>query len=171
MPKLRSEINDSDKWAVNDIYENDASWEKSFEALRKEISVVEAFQGKLKSAAVIAEFYKVSEKTELEMDKLYTYAHMKHDEDTANSSYRSMQDKIYSVCVEYGEKMAWVAPEMMEIDDKTMTEFLNSQELAPYKFSIEKLLRKKNMCCPKKRNAFYQRQVFRFRLQVKRSVH
>lgn len=143
MPKLRSEINDSDKWAVNDIYENDASWEKSFEALRKEISAVEAFQGKLKSAAVIAEFYKVSEKTELEMDKLYTYAHMKHDEDTANSSYRSMQDKIYSVCVEYGEKMAWVAPEMMEIDDKTMVEFLNSQELAPYKFSIEKLLRKK----------------------------
>lgn len=143
MPKSRSEINDSDKWAVNDIYENDTLWEKSFEALRKGINAVEAFRGKLKSASAIAEFYRVSEKTELEMDKLYTYAHMKHDEDTANSNYRSMQDKIYSVCVEYEEKTAWVAPEIMEIDDKAMTAFLNSQELAPYAFSIEKLLRQK----------------------------
>lgn len=143
MPKSRSEINDSDKWAVNDMYENDASWEKSFEALRKGISAVEAFQGKLKSAAAIADFYKVSEKTELEMNKLYTYAHMKHDEDTANGNYRSMQDKIYSVCVEYDEKTAWVAPEIMEIDDETMIAFLKSQELAPYAFSIEKLLRQK----------------------------
>lgn len=143
MPKLRSEINDSDKWAVNDIYESDALWEKSFEALRKRMCAVQAFQGKLKSAGAIAEYYKVSEETELEMDKLYTYAHMKHDEDTANSVYRSMQDKIYSVCVEYNEKTAWVAPEMMAIDDKTMAEFLNSPELEPYKFAIEKLLREK----------------------------
>jgi oligoendopeptidase F len=143
MPKLRSEINDSDKWAVNDIFENDAAWEASFEALRKKMDAVNVFQGKLNNAAAIAEFYKVSEDAELEMNKLYTYAHMKHDEDTANSVYRSMQDRIYSVCVEYDEQTAWVTPEIMAIDDKTMTDILDSAEIAPYKFSMEKLLRQK----------------------------
>ncbi len=143
MPKLRSEINDSDKWAVNDIFENDAAWEASFEALRKKMDAVNVFQGKLNNAAAIAEFYKVSEAAELEMNKLYTYAHMKHDEDTANSVYRSMQDRIYSVCVEYDEQTAWVTPEIMAIDDKTMTGILDSAEIAPYKFSMEKLLRQK----------------------------
>ena len=74
MPKLRSEINDSDKWAVNDIYENDSLWEKSLEALREKMDAVKAFQGKLNNAAAIADFYKVSEEAELEMNKLYTYA-------------------------------------------------------------------------------------------------
>ena len=59
MPKLRSEIDDSDKWAVNDIFENDAAWEASFEALRKKMDAVNVFQGKLNNAAAIADFSQV----------------------------------------------------------------------------------------------------------------
>lgn len=143
MPKLRSEINDSDKWAVNDIYENDALWEKSLEALQEKINAVKAFQGKLNNADDIAEFYKVSEDAELEMNKLYTYAHMKHDEDTANSEYRSMQDRIYSICIQYDEETAWVTPEIIAIDDNAMADILKSEKILPYKFSLEKLLRQK----------------------------
>lgn len=144
MPLKREEIKENDKWAVNAICLNDMEWEKAFTQLSKKLKQILIFKGKLKeSAQTIADFYQDSLELELELERLYTYAHMKHDEDTRNDFYRSMQEKIYNLSVQYGEMTSWSAPELLHIEERVMLQYLQTNELAPYRFDLEKLLRKK----------------------------
>ena len=45
--KKREEINQADKWTVNEIYPSDEKWEEEFKSLKEEAPKLKEFQGKL----------------------------------------------------------------------------------------------------------------------------
>ena len=77
------------------------------------------------------------------MEKLFTYTHLKSDEDTSNSHYRGLLDRMTSLAHECRAELAWVGPEIIGIDDKVMGGFLQDPALALYRFELENILRYK----------------------------
>ena len=80
---------------------------------------------------------------ERKLDKLYTFAHLRHDENTAAGPARARLRNVRSKAAEISAACAWFEPEVMSIADDAMRELLNAPELAFYRPSLEELLRAK----------------------------
>ena len=51
------------------------------------------YQGKLTNAASIKECFELEDEISYHAERLYVYAHMHHDEDTANPTYQALSAK------------------------------------------------------------------------------
>ena len=144
MPIKRTEVKKEDKWNVEAVFENDRLWEKEFDSLKNEIKSITDFKGKLKeSSSVIKRVIELDVSLSRRLDMLYTYAHLKHDEDTINEKYKTFYEKSYSLFIEYSEFSSWITPEILKIDDELINNYINSAELKEYQFHLKKILRAK----------------------------
>ena len=86
--KKREDIEDKYKWKVDKIYSDIKSWEKDFEAEKKEAIKLKDYSGKINNGEVILEYLKLNEQVSRKVEKLFMYAHLKSDEDTTNTTDR-----------------------------------------------------------------------------------
>lgn len=147
MAKERNEVAVEDQWDVATLYPSLQAWEKDFNAIPKESPhwpSLTKYKGKLgKSASELKHFLEEYFAISRTITKLYTYAHLRHDEDIANDTYKGCYQKILSLFHDMAQETSWIEPEILSIDDATMNKLLKSPELAPYAFYIEKIIRVK----------------------------
>ena len=149
--KKRGEIREKDKWAVNEIYSCDEEWEREYKELQEEAPKLKDFEGKLGDAKVLEEYFEVNEKTSRKAEKIYVYAHLRSDEDTSNTTYQAMMNKIDAYMAEYATYTAYVVPEILALPDGTIEKLMNENKgLEPYKFLIENILKEKPHVLDKK---------------------
>ncbi|GAA0746481.1 oligoendopeptidase F [Clostridium oceanicum] len=142
--KKREEIENQFKWKVEKIYKNTDEFEKDFKRLQEMLPEILKYQGKLNEEDKLLEYLKLDEKISRLAGKLVIYAHMKHDEDTGNSTYQSLKDKIFAYIAELSSKQAFFVPEILSINEDTLRKSLEKEELKMYKFMIEDILKKKD---------------------------
>ncbi|MBN2536299.1 MAG: oligoendopeptidase F [Spirochaetales bacterium] len=131
-------------WDLTRIYTSDEAWEEDFKKIDEIIRPFQDFKGKLKtSSTILIECLKASDETKRFMEKLYTYANLKSDEDKGNSHYQAMLDKITSQYFNMKAALSWIHPEIIAIDDDIISEFLKDREHKFYQFVLEKLRRNK----------------------------
>lgn len=141
---LRSEIAAEDKWRVEDIYESDEAWEADYNKCLAAADEPNIYQGRLsESAEIIYEALKESDETDMLIERVYVYAFMKYYEDTSNPKYQEMSGRAQMAMVKLSEKYAFLVPELLEIEDTRMKEFLESHELKLYRHALEDMLSKK----------------------------
>ncbi len=140
--KTRTEISLDDKWNVEALYPSLESWEKEFNQSKWPQLI--AFRGRLAdSPAVMAQFLKDYFHIDQGLSKLYTYAHLRHDEDVAEEAHRQAFVRAMTMLHQFREEMAWVEPEVLQMPQEKISMFLQSPELAPYRVFLEKILRLK----------------------------
>ena len=149
--KKRGEIQDKDKWAVNEIYSCDEEWEREYKELQEEAPKLKNFEVNLGDAKVLEEYFEVNEKISRKAEKIYVYAHLRSDEDTSNTTYQAMMNKIDAYMAEYATYTAYVVPEILALPDGTIEKLMNENKgLEPYKFLIENILKEKPHVLDKK---------------------
>ena len=142
--KKREEIREEDKWLVNEIYSRDEVWEKEFEELKTEAPKLKEFQGKLGSGEKLLEYFEVNEKISRKAEKIYIYAHLRSDEDTANTKYQSMMNRIDAYMAEYATYSAYFVPEILSLEDGFVEKEIERLDgLKEYKFLLENILKEK----------------------------
>ena len=140
----RKDIPENLTWDLKKMYSSDEAWEKDFTALNTLVEAVRSFQGKLSTGAeTLRDALQSMDAMERKLDKLYTYSHLKHDEDTGEPTARSRESRVCSRAAEISADCAWFEPELLAVDDDTMQQMLNSEVLKFYKPSLEELLRSK----------------------------
>ncbi|MBR2356709.1 MAG: oligoendopeptidase F [Lentisphaeria bacterium] len=131
-------------WDLTLIYPDSDAWEKDFICLDELVKGFNAYRGKLSESAVILnDAIAALDNMERLLEKLYTYAHLKHDEDTAEPAAKSLENRASGKAAAISAECAWFEPELLAIDDKKMQSMLSEKVLAFYKPSIEELLRAK----------------------------
>ena len=144
MSLKREEIKEEDKWNVESIFSSDILWEEELKKLKNYIKDIARFTGKLKeSSKIIKDAIETDIALNRRLELLYTYAHLKHDEDTKKEKYKAFHDQAFNIFVEYSELSSYFTPELLSVDDKLIRQFMNSEELSEYHFFLEKLLRAK----------------------------
>jgi len=141
----RSEVPTEDTWNLSDLFINDEAWAKEYEAVKAYPEKIAEFKGHLgDSAETLLACWRLDDEISLRIEKLYTYASCRGDEDTANSFCQDMRGKATNVWVSIGAAAAFIAPEIMAIDDDTMERFFEEcPELELYRRSICKMRRRK----------------------------
>lgn len=142
---LRSEVAEENTWAVSDLYFSDEEWEKDLVQLKKSIPEIKAFQGKLGYGSdKLLEYLKLQDELTVKLDTFVTYAHLRADEDTKNTTYQGLKAQATSVMVEISSAAAFADPEILAIPDDTLNKFYSEQkELSVYKRYINSIRRKK----------------------------
>lgn len=149
--KKRNEIQELDKWSVNEVYSNDEVWEKEYKELQEEAPKLKEFEGKLNNGEMLLKYFQFNEKVSRKAEKIYVYAHLRSDEDTSNTKYQAMMNKIDAYMAEYGTFTAYVVPEILALPDGTIEKQLEEvQELKQYKFLLDNILKEKPHVLSKK---------------------
>ncbi len=137
----RSEIPAQDTWKLEDIFANDQEWESEFQEVKNQISGIKEFEGKLgESAETLYKALQFQDKLLERIGKLYTYAHMRYDQDTTNSFYQGLDDRMKNLYSQAGSQLAFIVPEILAIEESKVTAFLNEKaELKLYEHSIAEI--------------------------------
>lgn len=135
----RSEIPVEETWNLEDIFATDDDWNKEFDEVKALLPGVQAFKGKLgESPDSLYDALQYQDQLLSRLVKLYTYAHMRYDQDTTNSFYQSMDDKIKGLYSMAASALAYIVPELLEIEEQTLNNFLTEkEELKLYKHALE----------------------------------
>ena len=142
--KTRAEINDNDKWDLSKIYNSEDLWEKDFEDLKKEGPKLKEYAGKLEKGDVLLEYLTLSEKISRKAEKLFIYAHLKYDEDTANTKYQGLKDRIDTYLSELRGYQAFFVPEILALPEGTIEKAMaENEKLKLYDFMLKDILKAK----------------------------
>lgn len=133
------------QWKLEDIYSNNKEWEKDFQLVEEMLKQLNPLKGSLdKSSNNLLKALELEYALQEKMEKLYTYARMRRDENNANSFYQALTDRADNLNMKAEAEMAFLLPEILNIDEKKLKEFRNEENgLALYDFMFEELLRQK----------------------------
>jgi oligoendopeptidase F len=138
----RKDVAAGDQWDLTPLFDTDQAWEEAFETVQKDLEGYAAYKGRLgESAEVLRTAIAFDLDLSRRLDRLYTYAHLKNDEDQSNQGYLGRYQRAVGLYTRAAELSSFMRPELMAVDENRMAAFLESPELAEYRFYLEKILR------------------------------
>lgn len=151
----RQKVAKEDQWNVEALFPSLEAWEKSFIVAEKgeqkpRWPEVAAFKNRLgESPETLKKALETLLKINQELSTLYTYAHLRHDEEITHDSHKSSYNKIIALIHDFSQESSWFEPELLSLSDETLKTLLASPLLADYRFHLEKIIRiKKHMLSP-----------------------
>jgi oligoendopeptidase F len=137
----RDEVSTENTWRIEDIFADDEQWEKEFNEVKGLVPSVQEYQGKLgESAEQLYNALQLQDKLLERLGRLYTYAHMRYDQDTTNSFYQGIDDRIKNLYSQAASSLAFIVPEVLAVDEEKIKGFLNEkEELKLYEHALEEI--------------------------------
>ncbi len=141
--KERNEIDPKYQWDLSDLYASDEAWEADFATIDGPIAELAAYQGKLKDAEVIAEFFAKQTALERRMMNLVEYGMLRRSEDTRASAAQKIYARGYAKYVGLSTAVAFAVPEILSLPEETLKAVTEDPVLADYRYTMEQLIKKK----------------------------
>ena len=144
LPK-RSEVDVELTWKLEDIFASESEWEKARSEAMSLADEIAGFTGKVgESADTLYKVLETYEKCCLKIHLVYGYAFKMRDVDTTSTYAQTLYSKVMSADVEISEKIAFMEPEIIAVDEETMNKFYTEKpELNKYKIYITEVRRGK----------------------------
>jgi oligoendopeptidase F len=140
--ETRDEISEDSKWNLSGLYSDGDAWQEEFNALENNAKEYALYRGKLgTSAQALMACLEFDSAVSRKLDKLYTYAHLKNDEDKTNAFHQGNFERVVRLATQLSEVGSFIKSEIMAIPETVMNEFLQSQELEFFKYHLERILR------------------------------
>ncbi len=143
-PKLRSELAPETCWDLTQIYKTDADWEEAFRTLDDLLAAHQACRGHLAdSAEALKRGLETGDALGLRLETLYSYAHLKSDEDLANGKNAGRRDRIAARYAEIEGETSWFDPELLAMPEARFKELMDDPALAFYRRTLEDTARQR----------------------------
>jgi len=138
----RKDIKSSDKWDLTPLFAGDEDWDRLYSSLESRLGGFEQLAGRMSRSLEQFRFtieFDISVARDLE--KLYTYAHLKSDEEKSNQFYLAMYQKAVNIYTRISEASSFITPEIQAMDESLVRSFMNDGSMTDYRFYLEKILR------------------------------
>ena len=137
----RKDVPASDKWNLSSIYKSDQEWEENLKLIPDFSKKVLEFKGKLGSSPEnLLSALKAMEKADLQVETVYHYASLQHEADEDDSKASDCYGRAMMAYTNMEAELSFVEPELQEIDEGKLRDWISKPEFADYKIFIEKLL-------------------------------
>lgn len=142
-------------WDLTKIFADDAAFEEKFQALSEELTEVDKIKGTLAQGATefltaieyVLDIYRKAE-------VIYVYAHLKNDEDTANTTNQALYARASSLIAQVSEAVSWFEPEMLELSDQEIWAFFEKEsKLELYRHFVEQIISERAHILPAEQEA------------------
>jgi oligoendopeptidase F len=128
--KERSQIPDKYKWRTTDIYKSVEDWQKDFDWVKATLDKLAAFKGQFAGdkatdpVKALIEFNKLGDEVGQKFTHVATYVSFSGDVDMAQPEWNGRRQILRKLGVDYGQKLAWVEPELLLIPQETMHKYI-----------------------------------------------
>lgn len=142
-------------WDLTKIFVNDTAFEAKFTALTEELAAVEQIKGSLgqgasellKAVDYVLDIYRKAE-------VIYVYAHLKNDEDTANTTNQALYARASSLIAKVSEAVSWFEPELLQLSDEQIAAYFDEEpKLQIYRHFIEQIISERAHVLPAEQEA------------------
>lgn len=140
LPK-RDEIATNYKWAIEDMYKDEAAWKADYDTAEKMATgFAEEFQGKIcDSAENLLATLEYGSKLNNIIEKLFVYANQKLHENTADTKSQAMAGKAQTLAVKAESATAFVEPEILACEPELLKRYIDSEVLKDYRHMLSDL--------------------------------
>lgn len=138
----RDQVPVAETWDLTTIYSDETAWEAELEAARGLLERAASHRGHLaESAERLRQALDDSMALNETLERLFVYARLRLDEDTANTDAIGRLDRITAFSIEVGQEMAFFDPEVLAMDEERLRAFIAEPVLATYRHQLDDLLR------------------------------
>jgi len=140
----RKNIPEEHRWNLTPLFESDSVWETMFLEIESEFESYNSFRGRLhESVNVFREAIEFHLDITRKIDRIYTYAHLKSDEDKSNQFYLGLHQRAISLFTRASELSSFLTPEIQSLSDGVVKRYIEDKSLSEYTFYLQKILRYK----------------------------
>lgn len=138
----RKNIQDSFKWDLTPLMKDDGQWEILYKEAESKIFQYEYYKNKMgESLETFRSALEFDINISREIEKLFTYAHLRSDEDKGNQSAQAMYQRSMNLYTRYSEASSFITPEIQALDESLVRGYMAHESMKDYVFSLEKILR------------------------------
>lgn len=139
--KTRDQIEEKYKWKVDKIYRTLEDWETDFSKVKVMAPELKSFEGMLFDGKKLYSYFQLSEEVSRVFEKLYVYAHLRSDEDTTNTTFQALCDRIDSYAAVLRNLQAFFVPEILNLEAGIVERSISEvPELSLYEFKLKEIL-------------------------------
>ena len=141
----RAEIDETYKWDLQGIYEDDETWEAAHESVSERVDELREYEGRVtEDAATLLELLELREEIFRELQQVMTYAQLRSAEDTRNQEYQAMSARASSLGSEASSAVSYLEPELQSLTETAVEEFIEREPgLETYEHYLDDVLRMK----------------------------
>ncbi len=127
LPK-RSEVPVEHTWDAYSVFPSDAAWEEAIEQAHSLLKTVAGFRGRVQEGpTVLADLMDAMEQLYETVGKIYIYASMFHEVDTADSDAAAKNDRARGLFGQTAAATAFVEPEMLAVGFETLRQWMQEE--------------------------------------------
>jgi len=141
-PTTREAIAEEATWDLSGLYADAAAWDSEVRSLEAEVARYETYRGTLsQSASSLAACLKFDMDVSRRLDRVYTYAHLKNDEDKTRTDHQGHYERVTRLATRLGQASSFIRSEVMAIPEEQMQAFLGDEALGFFRLYLERMLR------------------------------
>jgi oligoendopeptidase F len=155
----REQIAAEYKWHLEDLYTSDEAWQADYDKVKAMLPMVAKYKGKLDSSGKsLLACLQLRDEITMITDRLYPFARMHQDENTADNKYQALTGKAQALNVEVNAVTSFIEPEIVAIPVEKLAKIRRQEKgLRIYKFYFESLMLKKQHVLSQKEEALLSR--------------
>ncbi len=140
----RDQIPTADTWDLTMLFPTPETWADGLADLQRSYVDLAKFKGRVaESATALRDCLEFEKELGLRIERLGHYASLKSSEDSSDAANLSREAQFENLMTRIGEAAAFIAPEIMAIDDADFAGYLADPLLEPWRVSLTKLRRLK----------------------------
>jgi len=141
----RDDIDENDKWNLDPLYSDIGSWEKDLQKVIDEYPELLKFKGRLvEGNEILADYIKLSDKISRILEKVYTYAHLRHDENLNETTFQSNHDRVVNIMVKIETDTSFFIPELLSLPEERISTLMTDPVLEFARVPMRSILRTRN---------------------------
>lgn len=138
----RREIDQAYRWDLSPLFGDDGEWTAFFKQIEERMTGYAGFRGRLnESVGTFKEALDFDLEMSRSLERLYTYAHLRSDEDKTNQGYLDMYGRAANLHTRIAELSSFMTPEIHALPAERIQEYMEDPLLRDYRFFLEKIIR------------------------------
>lgn len=126
-------------WDLTSIYKTDELLGKDLEYLENNLEKIENLKENIEEN--IVDILLLDADTSRVLEKAYTYAHMKKDEDASISKYQKLDAKVMNLYNKYITKLSFLVPYLLSLPEEEANKLKNNEKLKDFDIALMKVFR------------------------------
>ncbi len=139
----RNDVPEKYKWDLNEYFKNEEELKETIKKAESLIEEIPKYQGKLKNADTLLEFFKVMIETGTYVEDIYVYTYLVNDQELGNSNSMKNKSIAENLYAKYSSALSFVDPEILSFTEDEYNSLYNDPKLADYKFTLNQVYRAK----------------------------
>lgn len=140
----RKDLLEKDTWDLSSMYTSIDLWKQEFQEIAQmDWNAISApfLTKEMLTSEDVGQLFDQFYTFERKLKKLYTYAHLLHDQETSHNDGKTWYKQIESEYMRFSEAFSWIEPKLISLGKEPLIEFLQHPSLKTYETVLERMIR------------------------------